>query len=175
MTDADPQRFCAADLYDVHAASLRVCALQFRSFGQRGSFWGRAETLRTFEDHTPVLNAVSQPGAGRVLVVDAGGSLRVGVMGDRLAAIAQQNGWAGVVIHGAIRDSRGINALDIGVKAMGTTARRGWAPTQGTLGETLTLGEVSITPAEWVYCDEDAVMVSDRFLDPVGIAPQGLE
>ncbi len=153
-----------ADLYDAHAGSLKVSTLQFRSFGQRPSFWGQVETLETFEDHTPVLNAVSTPGAGRVLVVDAGGSMRVGVMGDRLAGIAAVNGWAGVVIYGLIRDSVGINAVDIGVKALGTTARRGWVPTQGRRGIELAFGALRIVPGNWAYCDEDAVMISKERL-----------
>ena len=160
MTHTRLPQVATADLYDAHPDSLQVSTLQFRSFGQRRSFWGQAETLATFEDHTPVL------GAGRVLVVDAGGSLRVGVMGDRLAAIAADNGWAGVVINGLIRDSAGINAVDIGVKALGTTARRGWTPTEGQRGIEIGFGDLRIAPGDWVYCDEDAVMVSGVRLDP---------
>ena len=166
MTNTANQRLCTADLYDAHPAQLRVSTLQFRSFGQRRSFWGLAETLRTFEDHNPVLAVVSEPGEGKVLVVDAGGSLRVGVMGDKIAEVAARNGWTGVVINGVIRDSIGIGAIDIGVKALGTTARRGWISTDGIHGDILEIGNVSVAPGEWVYCDEDAVMVSTEFLDP---------
>lgn len=161
-----PQTLVTADLYDAHPQSLQVSTLQFRSFGQRPGFWGRVETLATFEDHTPVLDAVSTPGEGRVLVVDAGGSMRVGVMGDRLAAIAAANGWTGVVINGLIRDSAGINAVDIGVKALGTTARRGWDPRKGRRGTEVAFGGLTIAPGHWAYCDEDAVMISRDYLDP---------
>ena len=171
VTHANKQRFCAADLYDAHHMQLRVSTLQFRSFGQRGSFWGQAETLRTFEDHSPVLAAVSEPGDGKVLVVDAGGSLRVGVMGDNLAAEAARNGWAGVVINGAIRDSVGIGGIDIGVKALGATARRGWNPSKGFRSCPVEIGNITVEPGEWVYCDEDAVMVSADFLEPGDIPP----
>lgn len=170
MSDTGNQRFCAADLYDAHHDRLRVSTLQFRSFGKRGSFWGPAETLRTFEDHTPVLAAVSEPGHGKVLVVDAGGSLRVGVMGDNLAAEAARNGWAGVVINGVIRDSLGIGLIDIGVKALGATARRGWNPSEGLRGGAVEMGNLTVEPGAWIYCDEDAVMVSSDFLDPCEIS-----
>ncbi|MGR3366502.1 MAG: ribonuclease E activity regulator RraA [Sagittula sp.] len=165
MTQPRSQPICTADLYDAHPESLQVSTLQFRSFGQRPSFWGQVETLTTFEDHTPVLKAVSTPGNGRVLVVDAGGSMRVGVMGDRLAGIAVDNGWVGVVINGLIRDSVGINAVDIGVKALGTTARRGWVATDGQRGTEIAFGALRIAPGDWAYCDEDAVMISRDFLD----------
>lgn len=162
----ETQKFCAADVYDNFPDQLTLSSIEFRSFGTRASFWGPAETLRTFEDHTPVLAAVSQPGEGKVLVVDAGGSRRIGVMGDRLAALASVNGWAGVVIHGAIRDSVAINGIDIGVKALSATARRGWQPTEGIRGTTLDFGGMVIAPGDWIYCDPDAVMVSRDRLDP---------
>lgn len=154
-----------ADIYDVHHASLDVCEVQFRSFGQRLSFFGPCSTLSTFEDHTPVLKALSEPGHGRVLVVDGKGSLRVGLMGDRLAEIGASNGWAGLVINGAIRDSAGIDRLAIGVKALGTTARRGWAPGPSERDVPLLIGAAKFTPGDWVYADPDCVIVSPTELD----------
>jgi regulator of ribonuclease activity A len=134
-------------------------------------FSGRIETLRTFEDHTPVLEAVSEPGKGRVLVVDAGGSLRVGVMGDRLAEIAVRNGWAGAVINGAIRDSAGIDALRFGAKALGATARRNWQPIRGERGLKVSFGDVKFVPGHWIYADRDAVIMSAESLDVSAVAP----
>ena len=94
------------------------------------------------------------------VVVDAQGSLRVGVMGDRLAAKAVDNGWRGVVIHGAIRDSLGIDALELGVRALGTTARRGWSRGAFERGAPLFLGGVTVTEGQWIYADRDAVLVA---------------
>lgn len=153
-----------ADLFDMYHAELQVCELQLRQFGKSLSYFGPCQTLTTFEDHRPVLRALEHPGDGRVLVVDAGGSMQVGVLGDRLAEIAARNGWRGVVINGVIRDSRGIDALDIGVHALGTTARRGNAPTEGREGEPITFGNVTITPGDWVYADADCVIVAPREL-----------
>ena len=118
--------------------------LQFRSFGQRRSFHGRCVTVRTFEDHLPVLEALQKPGNDGVLVVDAGGSLRVGVMGDRVAEVGMRNGWAGAIIHGAIRDSAGIDQLDFGVKALGATARRTWLHGTGHHAVPLAFGGTSL-------------------------------
>ena len=36
-----------------------------------------------------------------------------------------RNGWTGAVVFGAVRDVAEIDAMDIGVKALGTIAKRG--------------------------------------------------
>lgn len=159
-----PPVIVTADLYDLHPGELQVCVLQFRQFGRPLSYFGPCQTLSTFEDHRPVLRALEQPGAGQVLVVDAGGSMRVGVMGDRLAETAARNGWRGVVINGVVRDSRGIDALKIGVHALGTTARRGNTPTEGQMGAPVSFGDVTIEPGNWVYADANCVIVAPREL-----------
>jgi regulator of ribonuclease activity A len=160
-----------ADIYDQHHASLQVCELQLRSFGKRRSFFGPCSTLSTFEDHTPVLAALQQPGEGRVLVVDGRGSLRIGLMGDRLAEIGVKSGWTGLIVNGAVRDSLGIDQLDIGVKALGVTARRGWTPTEGERDVPLHFGSVNFTPGHWVYADQDCVLVSPTRLDLGNLQP----
>lgn len=149
-----------ADLFDDHGDSVRVCETQFRLFGQKQSFAGPCSTVRTFEDHRPVLAALEEPGAGRVLVVDGAGSMRVGLMGDRLAGIAVQNGWTGVIINGVIRDSQGINALDLGVKALGATARRSSLAATGQRDCPVSFGTITFTPGDWVYSDADCIIVS---------------
>jgi regulator of ribonuclease activity A len=153
-----------ADLYDQYHEQVQVCELQFRSFGQRLSFFGPCSTVSTFEDHTPVLKALEAQGGGRVLVVNAQGSLRIGVMGDRLAGLGATNGWTGIVINGAIRDSVGIGELDLGVKALGVTARRGWTPGPAAWDVPLQFGSVTIKPGDWIYADQDSVLVSEHSL-----------
>jgi len=164
MTLLPQPSIVTADLYDLHHERVEVIDLQFRSFGRPASFFGPCATLQVFEDHTPVLARLSTPGEGRILAVDAGGSLRVGVMGDRLAGIGAANGWRGVVIAGAIRDSLGINALDLGVRALGTTARRGWTPNPSAAGSTLRLGGANVREGDWLYADRDAVLVAREAL-----------
>ena len=153
-----------ADLYDLHPMAVQVIDLQFRSFGRPASFFGPCATLSVFEDHTPVLAMLATPGEGRILAVDAGGSLRVGVMGDRLAGIGAANGWRGAVIAGANRDSLGIDALDLGVRALGTTARRGWSANPSAVATTLSIGGAELREGDWLYADRDAVLVAREAL-----------
>lgn len=147
-----------ADIYDEYHEHLQVCELQFRSFGQIELFCGPCATVETFENHGPVLEALEKDGSGQILIVDGGGSLRVGVMGDRLAAVGMKNGWVGVVIVGAIRDSRGIDELSIGVKALGATARRNWSVGNGRHGVPLQFGSVTVEAGWWAYADRDCVL-----------------
>lgn len=149
-----------ADLFDQYPDHLAVCEAQFRSFGRRRSLFGECATLKVFEAHTPVLEVLKTAGNGRILVVDAGGSLRVGVLGDRLAAIGLENGWAGAVIFGAVRDTVGIDALDFGVKALGATARRDLSKVHGAFSVPIAFGGCRFAPGDWIYADVDAVMVS---------------
>ena len=165
MTQAPAQPpIVTADLYDLHHDRLRVCELQFRCFGAVATFFGPCLTVATYHDHTPVLRALESEGRGRVLVVDGGGSLRVGVMGDRLAATGARNGWRGVVINGAIRDSLGIDALALGVRALGATARRGWTQAEATEGAPVSFGGVTFATGDWIYADRDCVIVAESEL-----------
>jgi regulator of ribonuclease activity A len=153
-----------ADLHDAFPTEVVVMEAQFRSFGTRMRFCGPCETIRAFDDHRPVRSVAETPGKGRVLVVDGGGALRVGLLGGGIAEIALRNGWAGAVVYGAIRDSVEIAALSWGVKALGTTARRAEMPVGGLVGVALECAGATIRSGDWVYADEDAVLIARRSL-----------
>ena len=155
-----------ADIHDAHPDEVAVCEAQFRSFGKRLEFAGPCATLKCHEDHMRARALCNEPGEGRVLVIDAGGSLRIGIMGDVMAGLAAKNGWVGAVIYGAVRDTAGIDELDFGVKALGTTARRNDTDMGGVVDKPVTIGGVTFRPGDWVYADRDAVIVSaHRFSD----------
>ena len=164
MTVPPQPAIVTADLYDLHHAAVGVSDLPLRAFGGVEAFFGPCQTLRVHRDHTPVLAQLEEPGMGRILIVDAGGITDTGVMGDRLAAKGVANGWRGVVIWGAIRDSIGIGDLPLGVMALAATPRRGWTPQPSLAGEALNLGGVKIRAGQWIYADRDGVIVSDAAL-----------
>jgi regulator of ribonuclease activity A len=156
--------FSTADLWDAHHGEIAVCDAQFCGFGRRVSFAGPCVTIRTPGDHRPLRALAITPGQGRVLVVESGSGLKVAIMGDRIATAAMENGWAGVVVFGAIRDSATIDGMDFGVKALGTTARRAETEVGGEVDVTLSVAGVKIAPGAWIYADGDAVIVSPRRL-----------
>ncbi|EXJ16329.1 ribonuclease E activity regulator RraA [Imhoffiella purpurea] len=154
--------FKTADLYDSHGDSLRVCEPIFRDFGGRVRFCGPIVTVKCFEDNSFVKSTLAEPGAGRVLVVDAGGSLRCAMLGDLIAASAVEQGWAGVLMFGCVRDSDEIARMPLGVKALAAIPRKSQRRGEGQRDLPVTFAGVRFDPGDHVYCDEDGVLVSDR-------------
>ena len=149
-----------ADLIDAHAARLQLVHLPFRRYGRKEHICGPAQTVKCFEDNTALRGQLETPGEGRVLVVDAGGSTRIAVLGDMLADLAIANGWDGVVLSGAIRDSAEIAAMDTLIFALGTSPVKSAKDGLGNVGGTVELGGVRIAPGNWIYADADGVLVS---------------
>lgn len=149
------------DLCDRFEDRVRVLDLPLRDYGGRIAFAGRVSTVKALEDNSLVREAVAEPGEGRVLVIDGGGSLRRAMLGDMLADKAVANGWSGVLVQGAIRDSVALARLDLGVKALGTcplkTDKRG----QGLRDVPVRFGGVEIRPGDWLAADEDGVILAD--------------
>lgn len=152
------------DLCDLHDAQVRVLDLPLRDFGGRLAFNGLVSTVKAIEDNSRVREAVAEPGQGRVLVIDGGGSMRRAMLGDLLAATAVENGWAGVVVFGAIRDSGAIGGLELGVKALGTCPRKTDKLGAGERDVDVEFGGVRIRPGDWLCADEDGVVVADTDL-----------
>lgn len=121
-----------ADLYDEHGDDLQSCTTQFRLFGARTSFEGAVTTVRCHEDNVILKATLGEPGAGRVLVVDGGGSLAAALMGDLIADLGASSGWEGVVINGAVRDVEALSKINIGVKALGSNPGRAVRRVSGT-------------------------------------------
>ncbi|WP_448624345.1 ribonuclease E activity regulator RraA [Geodermatophilus sp. URMC 64] len=151
--------FTTADLYDEHGDELGSCDLQFRQFGGHRSFTGPVTTVRCFEDNALLKSTVEQPGEGRVLVVDGGGSVHRALMGDSIATIAADNGWAGVVINGVVRDSAVLPSIAVGIKALGSNPRRSTKNGTGERDVPVSFGGVTFNPGDQVWSDDDGVVV----------------
>jgi regulator of ribonuclease activity A len=152
--------FKTADLCDQYPDQVQVCEPGFSSFGGRSRFSGVISTLKCFEDNSLVREAVAEPGRGRVLVVDAGGSRRCAMLGDLLAAKAADNGWAGVLMYGMIRDSVEIGAMELGVMALGTHPRKSEKRGVGQRDVTVGFAGVRFEPGHYLYADEDGILCS---------------
>ena len=150
-----------SDLLDEHGADAAVCLIQFRSFGAR-SFSGPVATVRCLEDNVLVRRRSTEPGEGRVLVVDGGGSMECALLGDNIASLAQGAGWAGIVLNGCVRDTVALDELGLGVKALGSNPRPSRKEGAGETDVPVTFGGVTFTPGAPLYADEDGVIVLPR-------------
>ena len=151
--------FKTADLCDEHEDLVQIAEPGLIPFGQRQRFYGEIVTLKLFEDNSLVREAVATDGQGKVLVVDGGGSLRCALLGDLLAAKAVANHWSGMIINGCIRDSADIDEMDIGVRAITTCPLKSIKKGVGEKDIPVRFLGVSFQPGEYVYVDEDELLV----------------
>ena len=152
--------FSTADLHDENEGKVQVANVLMHGYGQKTRFSGPISTVKCFEDNSLVRAALEEPGKGRVLVVDGGGSIRCALVGDKMAELGMKNGWAGMVINGCIRDSAVISSLNIGIKALGTNPRRSVKKGEGQRDITLNFADATFTPGDWLYADEDGILLS---------------
>jgi regulator of ribonuclease activity A len=166
MTEATPpaeapsaEAPSTADICDELEAVAATCATQFRHYGAHLRFSGEVATVRCSEDNVLVRATLSEPGCGRVLVVDGGGSLRAALMGDVIAGLAVANGWAGVIINGAVRDVARLRDMPLGILALGANPKRSAKTGAGTAAEPVAFGGATFHPGDAVHADEDGVVV----------------
>jgi regulator of ribonuclease activity A len=155
MTDFIP----TADLYDEHGEALSSCDTQLKQFGARRRFQGEIVTVRCHEDNALLKKVVSEPGHGKVVVVDGDGSVHCALIGDVMAGLAVSNGWEGVVIHGAVRDVAALGNIDIGIKALGSNPRKSSKHGTGQHNVPVSFGGAVFTPGAQLVSDEDGVVV----------------
>ncbi|GAA1459378.1 ribonuclease E activity regulator RraA [Williamsia maris] len=149
-----------ADLVDEIGEDVRSCDTQFRQFGGRREFVGPVRTVRCHQDNALLKKVLGTPGDGAVLVIDGGGSLHTALVGDLIAELGRSNGWAGIIAHGAIRDSAVIGTMDIGVKALGTNPRKSTKTGAGEADVDIAFGGVTFRVGDIVHSDDDGIVVT---------------
>ena len=140
-----------ADLYDDFADELQIAEPLFSDYGGRAAFHGEIATVKVFEDNVLVKETLNSAGAGRVLVVDGGGSTRCALLGD-------------IIVYGAIRDAAEIRGMDLGVKALATCPAKSVKRGEGQYGIPVRFAGITFRPRDYVYADEDGIVTSDRVL-----------
>lgn len=152
------------DLCDTDPEFISVVTPMLRNFGGKVSFGGEIVTIKCHEDNSFVARQVEEKGEGKVLVVDGGGSLRCGLLGDNLAEKAANNLWEGIVIYGCIRDVDIIGKTNLGVQALATNPMKSVKRDQGLLNIAVSFGGVTFTPGQFVYGDNNGLIVASRRL-----------
>lgn len=141
---------------------IQVVEPGFRNFGGVDAFGGAMVTVKCFEDNSVVKEQVATPGEGRVMVVDGGGSNRCALLGDMLAEQAAENGWAGLIVYGCIRDVDIVGRTSLGVQALDSHPRKSHKQGRGDLDIPVTFGGVTFHPGHYVYADNNGIVVSEK-------------
>ena len=150
---------------DIHAGLIHVLPPVFQSFGQAQAFHGQAVTFKVFEDNTLIKKALENDnGTGKVMVIDGGASVRCALVGGNIAKAGTQNGWAGIVGDGCVRDTGEINELAIGVRALAAMPLRSLKKGAGERDLGVHIQGVRVNPGDWVYADADGIVVSPKAL-----------
>ncbi|RAL47869.1 unnamed protein product [Cuscuta campestris] len=151
---------CDANAPLIVGGELRALQPGFQIYGRRHVFFGPVVTLKVFEDNVLIREFLEEKGNGRVLVVDGGGSLRCAILGGNPVVQAQNNGWAGIVVNGCIRDVDEINGCDIGVRALAPHPMKANKKGHGEKHVPVTMGGTRICDGEWLYADTDGILIS---------------
>ncbi|MEQ5834456.1 ribonuclease E activity regulator RraA [Marinobacter sp. NFXS9] len=141
---------------------VKVVEPGFNNYGAIKAFGGEMVTVKCFEDNSVVKEQVGLPGEGRVMVVDGGGSKRAALLGDMLAEKAADNGWAGIIIYGCIRDVDVIGETQLGVQALDTVPRKTEKRGIGDLNVPVTFHGTIFVPGQYVYADNNGIIVSEK-------------
>jgi regulator of ribonuclease activity A len=153
------------DLCDNHPEKVRIAEpIGFKDFGGTKLFNGKIETVKCFEDNSFVRKALEQNGEGKVLVVDGGGSMRCALLGDMLGELGVKNKWNGIIVYGCIRDSAAMATLSLGVKALNVIPLKSNKRNEGQQNIPVHFAGIDFTPGEFVYCDEDGIIISKEEL-----------
>ncbi|MDI6022043.1 ribonuclease E activity regulator RraA [Leucobacter sp. UT-8R-CII-1-4] len=153
------EQISTADLFDEHGDELQSVSTQFQNLGGYTQFSGAVRTVRCYRDNALLKSILSTPGDGAVLVIDGGGALESALVGDIIAKLGVDNGWAGIIVNGVIRDRVVIGTLPIGVKALGSNPQKSTKTGAGEADVEVSFGDVTFKPGAMLFSDEDGILV----------------
>lgn len=153
------EHISTADLYDERGEEVQSVSTQFQNIGGHAQFSGPVRTVRCYRDNALLKSILSTPGDGAVLVIDGGGALESALVGDIIAQLGVDNGWAGIVVNGVIRDRVAISELPIGLKALGSNPQKSSKTGEGEADATVEFGGVVFRPGATLFSDEDGILV----------------
>jgi len=147
------------DISDKLHTDVQYLEPVYKIYGAKTSFSGRIVTVKCYEDNSLVEQALMVNGKESVLVIDAGGSMNCAMLGDKRAADAINNEWEGIIVYGLVRDSVAINGMEIGIRALGVCPLKSIKNGVGDSNLIVNFSGVTFTPGEYLYADEDGVIV----------------
>lgn len=144
--------------------NIQVLSSKFKNYGKLKKFSGRVETLKIDKSNFQLLEILRyEPGEDRIIVVDNSQDF-FGVVGDKLMAFAEKNKWKAIIVNGYVRDTIETKNIDVGLYALGTCPLRNFEKTKSDRGIDLEFEGVSFSKDDYVYADEDGLIVTGKKL-----------
>ena len=154
-----------SELFDIYLDKVDVVEPMFSSYGGRSSFGGQVSTVKCFEDNALIHTVLEQDGAGRVLLIDGGGSLRRALIDAELAQLAADNEWEGIIVYGSVRHVDELDELDLGIHALASIPVGADEQGVGEVDVAVNFGGVTFLPEDHIYADNTGVILSQDPLD----------
>ncbi|CAG18690.1 MULTISPECIES: ribonuclease E activity regulator RraA [Photobacterium] len=154
-----------SELCDIYLDQVDVIEPMFNSYGGRSSFGGQITTVKCFEDNALLRTVLQQPGVGRVLLVDGGGSLRRALIDADIALLATENEWEGLIVYGSVRNVDDLDELEIGIQAIASIPVGADQQGVGDVDIAVNFGGVTFLPEDHIYADNTGVILSPEPLD----------
>ncbi len=158
-------KYDTSELCDIYQDDVNVVEPLFSNFGGRHAFSGKITTIKCFEDNGIILKILEEPGIGRVLVVDGGGSIRRALVDAELARLAMENGWEGIIIYGSVRQVDDLAELDIGIQAMAAIPVGANSAEAGESDIRVNFAGVTFFSGDYIYADNTGIILSEDQLD----------
>ncbi|MEP0355142.1 MAG: ribonuclease E activity regulator RraA [Paraglaciecola sp.] len=152
-------------LCDIFADSVDVVEPMFISFGGRSSYGGEITTIKCFEDKGLIDKTLEQPGVGKVLLIDGGGSMRRALIDATSAQLAFDNGWEGIVCYGSVREVYELEDINIGIHAIASIPVGADDQELGDVDVAVNFGGVTFLPEDHLYADQTGIILSPDSLD----------
>lgn len=154
-----------SELCDMYTDSVDVVEPMFISFGRRSSYGGTITTIKCFEEKGLIEEVLAQPGEGKVLLIDGGGSMRRALLDAQTAQLAADNNWEGVVCYGSVREVDALEDIDIGIHAVASIPVLADFDTNGESDIAVNFGGVTFLPDDHIYADSTGIILSPDPLD----------
>jgi regulator of ribonuclease activity A len=149
-----------ADICDTYGDAIQVLDPFYKSFGGIKMCHGEITTIKLYEDNGDLVKLLrDEKGNGRICVVDVEGNY-CAVVGENLMKFAYDNGWAGIVINGYVRDTHETMQIPVGLFALGTYPHKSTKKAESKRDILLEFGNVTFTPGDTLYADGDGIIVT---------------
>jgi regulator of ribonuclease activity A len=159
--------FSTADICDILGQSARPFTKKFYHFGASRAATGPLLLLSIENDNQLLFDILENSGLNRILLIHVADESRPAVVGANSAKKAKDNGWAGIIVDGAVRDLPELRELDLPILARFVSPFRIRKTKGGTLPSSMNFGGVDVFNSDIICLDEDGIVVIDKNLFPV--------